>query len=46
MLAVPIDEAKVMEIVRRLVEALQPDRIILFDSRARGDAGPDSDLDI
>lgn len=34
------------EIVRRLVEAYEPSRIYLFGSRARGDAGPDSDYDI
>lgn len=33
------------EIVRRIVEASQPDRIILFGSGARGQVGPDSDLD-
>ena len=27
-------------------EAVKPDRIILFGSRARGDEGPDSDLDL
>lgn len=34
------------EIVRRLVEAFHPERIYLFGSRARGEAGPDSDYDI
>ena len=34
------------EAVRRLVEAYRPDRIYLFGSVARGDAGPDSDYDI
>jgi predicted nucleotidyltransferase len=34
------------EIVRRLVEAYEPERIYLFGSRARGDAGPDSDYDL
>lgn len=34
------------EIVRRLVEAYQPERIYLFGSRARGDTGPDSDYDL
>jgi len=33
-------------IVARIVETLQPDKIILFGSRARGDARPDSDYDI
>lgn len=34
------------EIVRRLVEALRPERIYLFGSRARGEAGADSDYDL
>lgn len=34
------------EIVRRLVDALQPERVYLFGSRARGDAGGDSDYDL
>lgn len=34
------------EIVRRVVEVAQPDRIILFGSAARGEMGPDSDLDL
>jgi predicted nucleotidyltransferase len=32
--------------VDRLVHALHPERIYLFGSRARGDAGPDSDYDL
>jgi len=34
------------EILRRIVRAYQPKRIYLFGSEARGDAGPDSDLDL
>lgn len=34
------------EMVRRIVERFNPDRIILFGSRARGTAGPDSDADL
>ena len=34
------------EVVRRLVSAYRPERIYLFGSVARGDAGPDSDYDI
>ena len=41
-----VDENVLQEIVRRLVEAVDPDRIILFGSRARGDARPDSDVDL
>jgi len=33
-------------IVRELVEEFDPEEIILFGSHARGDAGPDSDLDL
>ncbi|MBF0109083.1 MAG: nucleotidyltransferase domain-containing protein [Magnetococcales bacterium] len=29
-----------------IAEAIHPDRIILFGSQARGDAGPDSDVDL
>ena len=35
----------VREITRRLVEFYRPERIYLFGSAARGDSGPDSDLD-
>jgi len=34
------------EIVHRLVEAYQPERVYLFGSVARGEAGPDSDYDL
>ncbi|MGH2352186.1 MAG: nucleotidyltransferase domain-containing protein [Chloroflexota bacterium] len=34
------------EIVRRLVAAVDPERIYLFGSRARGDARADSDYDL
>jgi hypothetical protein len=34
------------EIVRRLRAVFQPNRIYLFGSRARGDAGTDSDYDL
>ena len=34
------------EIVRRLRDVYQPNRIYLFGSRARGDAGTDSDYDL
>ncbi|HYW46798.1 MAG TPA: nucleotidyltransferase domain-containing protein [Bryobacteraceae bacterium] len=38
------DEA-ITAITGRLVEYYHPERIYLFGSEARGDAGPDSDLD-
>jgi len=40
------DDPALAEVVRRLVEAYRPQRIYLFGSVARGDAGPDSDYDI
>ncbi len=46
MYQVNADETVLAEIVRRLVEAVDPDRIVLFGSRARGDSRPDSDLDL
>ncbi|HZU06530.1 MAG TPA: nucleotidyltransferase domain-containing protein [Chloroflexota bacterium] len=39
-------DPKLAEIVRRLVEAYRPERIYLFGSAARGEAGPDSDYDL
>lgn len=42
----PIDQAMLEEIVRLLVEAARPRRIILFGSYARGDQDGDSDLDL
>ncbi|HEY1185264.1 MAG TPA: nucleotidyltransferase domain-containing protein [Bryobacteraceae bacterium] len=39
-------DAALSEVVRRLVETYRPQRIYLFGSVARGDAGPDSDYDI
>ena len=32
--------------VKRIVRKFHPERIILFGSQARGDAGPDSDVDL
>lgn len=43
---VEVEDPILREIVGRLVEALCPDRIYLFGSHARGDAGPDSDYDL
>jgi predicted nucleotidyltransferase len=34
------------EIIRRIVETAHPRKIILFGSAARGEMGPNSDLDI
>lgn len=40
------DSPALEEIVARVVEIANPDRIILFGSAARGEAGPDSDIDL
>ena len=34
------------DIINATVGAVEPERIVLFGSRARGDSGPDSDLDL
>ncbi|MDP1761673.1 MAG: nucleotidyltransferase domain-containing protein [Deltaproteobacteria bacterium] len=34
------------EMVSRLIAAFNPDHIYLYGSRARGEAGPDSDYDL
>jgi len=44
--AVQIGETKLQEMVRRIVEAIDPDTIVLFGTRARGEAGMDSDYDL
>ena len=41
-----LQDAALAEIVRRLVEAYQPERVYLFGSKARGDAGVNSDYDL
>jgi uncharacterized protein len=40
-----LSEKFLQEIVRRIVAAVQPEKIILFGSAARGEMGPDSDVD-
>ncbi len=42
----PAEAALYEEIVRRVRSVTDPDRIVLFGSRARGDHRPDSDVDI
>jgi predicted nucleotidyltransferase len=41
-----MDEKLLRELVARIVAAVDPRRIILFGSAARGQMSPDSDLDV
>lgn len=41
-----VDDALIKEIVRRIVEAVDPEKIILFGSHAYGTPTQESDLDI
>ncbi len=40
-----VERSTLDDIVRRIVEVAQPEKIILFGSAARGEMGPHSDLD-
>lgn len=42
----PSEVPVLADLVERLVAAYEPERIYLFGSKARGDAGPDSDFDL
>lgn len=39
-------QEKIREMTRRIVARFDPEKIILFGSHARGEAGPDSDVDL
>jgi predicted nucleotidyltransferase len=41
-----VNDAHLAEIVRRVVQVAQPEKIILFGSAARGEMGPHSDVDL
>ena len=41
-----LSEKTLREIVRRIVEVAHPEKIILFGSAARGEMGPNSDVDL
>lgn len=41
-----VDEPLLREVVRRILQSGSPETIVLFGSRARGDARLDSDLDL
>jgi predicted nucleotidyltransferase len=40
------ERKEIRQMVRRIVSQFHPEKIILFGSHARGDAGPDSDVDL
>ncbi len=42
----PSEREEIQQMIRRIVSRFRPERIILFGSHARGDAGPDSDVDL
>ncbi len=41
-----VDREVLNEIVRRIVDVAEPERIVLFGSAAKGEMGPNSDLDL
>lgn len=41
-----LDAEVLDEIVRRIVDVAQPEKIVLFGSAARGEMGPHSDVDL
>ena len=44
--AARVDDALLQRMTAALVEAADPEQVILFGSHARGEAGPDSDIDL
>jgi Nucleotidyltransferase domain len=42
----PLNQEVLGEIIRRVVETAQPEKIVLFGSAARGELGPSSDVDL
>ena len=44
--AIQVPEEDLRDIVRRIVEVADPEKIIVFGSAARGTMGPNSDLDL
>jgi len=41
-----LSEETLQEIIRRIVKVARPEKIILFGSAARGEMGPNSDMDL
>lgn len=41
-----VPEALLQEIIKRVVEVARPEKIILFGSAAKGEMGPNSDVDL
>src|SRR5437588_13094838 len=41
-----VDPAVLKDIVNRIVQAAHPEKIVLFGSAARGEMGPNSDVDL
>lgn len=39
-------QTQIDRMVKRIVKKFRPEQVILFGSQARGDAGPDSDVDL
>jgi len=41
-----VTEERLQEVVRRIVQEFDPQRVVLFGSYACGEPGPDSDVDL
>jgi len=41
-----VTPTQIRHVVRRIVQQFDPEQVILFGSQARGEAGPDSDVDL
>jgi predicted nucleotidyltransferase len=42
----PVTEERLQEVTRRIVEALSPEKVVLFGSYVYGSPTPDSDVDL